>query len=233
MACARGKANPTADTRIRLFADSAGYCQNPGCLRHLFFEAGKHGEMKHFAEMAHIVAAADGGPRSNPALNAAQRGSYDNLILLCVICHTMIDKAPDKFPDPLVRSWKQNRADILAGLFGTSDLVSRREVRSMIEPIMDENLVILQTYGPGSEASHNPESDMPELWRRKVLGTVIPNNKRIVAWLESNRRHMIDGEPKVLEEFRQHTDDLIARHLEDVSGGRRYPAALAEMMTGG
>lgn len=103
----------------------------------------------------------------------------------------------------------------------------------MIEPIMDENLIILQTYGPGSEAGYNPESDMPELWRRKVLGTLLPNNKWIAARLDSNRKHMVNGESKVLEEFRQHTGDLIGRHLEDVCGGRRCPTASAEMMTGG
>lgn len=229
MGCSRGEANPSAITRIRLFAESAGYCQNPACTQALFVETAK-GSSAHFAEIAHIFAASDTGPRANPGLTEQERGAYENLILLCANCHTIVDKVPDDYPDSLMRQWKRDRANHLTALFGAMHLPSRTEVRQAIEPLMTANKVALDKYGPGTDARFNPESDAPEIWRRKMLGTIIPNNKRIAAILDKNRDHMIAEEPNVLEEFRQHIDDLIARHLEGVAGGRRYPRAMNRMM---
>ena len=68
LGCSRGRANPSANTRIRLFANSAGYCQNPACARALFVETAK-GDAVHFAEMAHLFAASNVGPRANTNLS--------------------------------------------------------------------------------------------------------------------------------------------------------------------
>lgn len=229
MSCSRGKANPSTGTRIRLFADSAGYCQNPACTRQLFVQTAK-GDTVHFAEMAHIIAASSGGPRPNVEITEAERGAYENLILLCANCHTIIDKTSDDYPDTLIRKWKEDRAEHLAALFGAAHLASRDEVRKAIEPLLTANRVALDTYGPATDAQFDPESDAPEIWRRKMLGAIIPNNKRIAAILDKNRDHMVADEPKTLEEFRQHIDDLIARHLEGVPGGRVYPQNMNRMM---
>lgn len=188
------------------------------------------GDTVHFAEMAHIFAASDDGPRANTNLSERDRGAYENLILLCANCHTMVDKLPDDYPNTLMVRWKRERADHLAALFAAAPLPSRAEVRQAIEPFMAANKVVLDTYGPGSDAQFDPESDAPETWRRKMLGVIIPNNKRIVAILDKNRDHMAVGEVTTLEEFRQHTDDLIARHLEGITGGRPYPPAMNWMM---
>ena len=75
--CSRGKANPKQNTRIRLFADSGGYCQNPGCAHELFLDLDS-GPI-HVAEMAHIFAANDDGPRGNVVLSEAERGTYETL----------------------------------------------------------------------------------------------------------------------------------------------------------
>ena len=97
MPCSRGAASPNAHTQRRLFAASAGYCQNPGCSNELFINAS--GKSIHVAEMAHVFAATDGGPRTNRALSEEERGSFENLVMLCANCHTMVDKAPEAFPD--------------------------------------------------------------------------------------------------------------------------------------
>lgn len=180
--------------------------------------------------MAHIFAASDIGPRGNSHLSHDERGAYENLILLCAICHTIIDKAPDDYPVPLVKQWKLDRADHLAALFGAISLASRADVRKAIEPFMNANKVVLDEYGPRSNSRFDPESDAPNIWRRKMLSIIIPNNKRIAAILDKNRDHMLGGESKTLEEFRQHVDDLVARHLEGVTGGRFFPRAMNQIM---
>lgn len=36
MSCAKGRVTVQNQTKLRLFADAAGYCQRPGCRRRLF-----------------------------------------------------------------------------------------------------------------------------------------------------------------------------------------------------
>lgn len=81
MACNRGKANPNAQTKLRLFADSGGYCQRPDCSNRLFVDTKTTNV--HLAEMAHIIAAGSDGPRADGSFTDEQKGSYENLLLLC------------------------------------------------------------------------------------------------------------------------------------------------------
>lgn len=228
MGCSRGQANPNQNTRLRLFADSAGYCQNPGCTCELFAELDS-GTI-HVAEMAHIFAASDDGPRGNAELSDEDRGAYENLILLCANCHAMIDKAPNEFPDVVIRRWKRERVERLTALFGVTHLPSREAVRAIIEPLMRENKHILDEYGPETDARYDPESNSAEIWTRKILTQILPNNRRILSILDVNTDHIVGDERTVLEAFRQHIDDLSARHLEGITGGRRYPEGMMTMM---
>jgi len=80
MSCPRGDAAPDQYTKLRLFAASGGYCQNPGCERQLFLDTGS--KRIHIAEMAHVFAANTEGPRANTELSEAERAAFENLILL-------------------------------------------------------------------------------------------------------------------------------------------------------
>ncbi len=180
--------------------------------------------------MAHIFAANDDGPRPNAELSEEERGAYSNLILLCANCHTMIDKASEDFPDSVILSWKRQRVERLAALFGAILLPSRDVVRSHIAPLMLENKHILDEYGPDTDARYDAESNGAEVWTRKMLTKILPNNRRILSILDANTDHMTSDERAVLEAFRQHIDDLTARHLEGIAGGRRYPEGMKTMM---
>ena len=74
MACPRGAASPDTHTQRRLFAASAGYCQNPQCSNELFIDAA--GKSIHIAEMAHVFAANNGGPRAKTGLSKEERGAF-------------------------------------------------------------------------------------------------------------------------------------------------------------
>jgi hypothetical protein len=226
MACSRGKANPDSVTKLRLFADSGGYCQKPGCAEPLFIDLASN--CIHIAEIAHIIAAGDEGPRADARTLGAQRGHYDNLILLCPTCHTTIDKAPDQFPDSLVTRWKRDHKQRIQHMFGAASYADRRLLRSRIESILVENRSVFDQYGPHLESMLDPESASAALWKRKVLTSILPNNRRLLAILDANRHLLTDRERAVLEEFRQHVDDLSARHLdiEYAGGGRAYPVGM-------
>ncbi|WP_186082694.1 hypothetical protein [Burkholderia gladioli] len=229
MACSRGAASPDAHTQRRLFAASAGYCQNPGCANELFVD--EAGASFHIAEMAHIFAANDNGPRAKAELSREERGTFENLIVLCANCHTKVDKAPDAFPDGMMLSWKREHAHKLQGLFGAVRVDERVAARQIIEPLLAQNFAIFEQYGPHIEAARNPESGAAEQWRRKMLTQILPNSRRILSVLDINRHLLQDGERLTVEQFRQHIDDLEAFHIEgNRQDASRFPENLSTIL---
>jgi hypothetical protein len=231
MACSRGAASPDSHTQRRLFAASAGYCQNPTCYSQLFEDAA--GQSFHIAEMAHICAANDGGPRANLDLCEEERGAFENLVLLCSTCHTRVDKVPDAFPDKIIQAWKREHANKLQGLFGATQFESRVAAREAVEPLLLENHSIFNQYGPHIEAAQNPESGASEQWKRKMLTRVLPNNRRMLAIVDANRTLLRHNEKPTLEQFRQHIDDLEAFHIEGLhQDASRFPGDFAKILEG-
>ena len=231
MACSHGAASPDAHTQRRLFAASAGYCQNPGCSSELFIDAA--GASIHIAEMAHVFAANDGGPRAKPGLSKEDRGAFENLIVLCANCHTKVDKAPVAYPDVMMLAWKREHASKLQALFGAVRVGSREEARRAVEHFLDQNLSIFHQYGPHIEAALDPESGAAEQWKRKMLTRILPNNRRILAILDLNRHLLDESERLTTELFRQHIDDLEAFHIEGCSlNASRFPEKLSRILEG-
>jgi hypothetical protein len=222
MANPRGAASPNAHTQRRLFAASGGYCQNPECANELFEDAA--GKSFHIAEMAHVFAANDTGPRANPVLTEEERGAFENLILLCANCHTKIDKAPEAYTDQMILKWKRDHASKLQGIFGVVQFDSRVTARQAVEPILAENHAIFDQYGPHIEAAKNPESGAAEQWERKMLTRILPNNRRLLTMLDANRLLLTTNERVLVEQYRQHTDDLEAFHIEGLrEDASRFP----------
>lgn len=229
MACARGAASPDSNTKLRLFSDAAGRCQNPECTLPLFRDIGK--KTIHVGEMAHVFAASDAGPRPNTQMSAAERGNYDNLILLCPTCHTIIDKAPDQYPDSLILDWKRRHVEQIGAVFGAIEYKDRPSVRAALEPMMEENLIIFKKYGPDNEYRFDPESEKARTWKSKMLETILPNNRMIFKVMEKNRSLMKPAEKDVLARFRVHISDLEARHVvgEPSADAERYPPGMAHI----
>lgn len=230
MTCDRGKATPDELTKLKLFAHSAGICQNPSCLTALFVSGAS--KQFHIAEMAHICAASASGPRGDLKLTEAERGSYKNLILLCPTCHTKIDKAPSDYPDETVMLWKARHKERITRAFGAHEYQSQAEARKAIEPLLAENRTIFETYGPHRIENQNPETELAAMWQKKVLEKVIPNNRTMLMILDANRDFLSKAEISTLEIFRQHVDDLEARHFNDMATGHatRFPSDMNTML---
>jgi hypothetical protein len=229
MTCSRGKASPDKTTQLRLFADSGGYCQNPKCLESLFKTIGD--KQIHIAEMAHVFSASDKGPRANQRLSEEERGAYENLILLCPTCHTIIDKAEEEYPDTIVLDWKRSHCEKIAELFRFIESPSRYLARETILPKLKENRVIFLRYGPETEGKFNPESGIPTIWCRKIRDMILPNNRYILRMLDANRKYLKDQELEILEAFRQHVDDFEAYHLGiSDEHGSQFPAGMDQIL---
>lgn len=229
MACPRGAASPDAHTQRRLFAASAGYCQNPSCNNVLFVEVPN--SSYHIAEMAHVFAASDNGPRPQKVLTPEKRGAFENLIVLCANCHTAVDKAPQAFPDSMMLDWKRGHANKLQTLFGAVKVKDRASARQQITPLLAENKVIFDNYGPHIEAAMNPESGSAEQWKRKMLTRILPNSRRILAIVDANRDLLHKNENRTLELFRQHVDDLEAFHIAgSKENASRFPGDFSSIL---
>lgn len=227
MACSRGKAHPNAQTKLRLFTDSGGFCQNQGCHNKLFV-----GDEKriHIAEMAHIFAAQDDGPRANADLSEEERGHYDNIILLCANCHTMIDKDPVTFTDSVIREWKHSHSEKLNAAFGVKKFQSREELRSEVRKLLLENAEIHKEIGPDNDYRHNPEAAEADAWQKRVVSTIIPNSNAMIRHLEANEELLNESELAVLAQFKMHVRGLTMKHISGMDiVNIRFPAQFADI----
>lgn len=228
MGCSRGKASPDTNTQRRLFAASGGYCQNPGCNQALFVEI--ETARVSVAEMAHIFAAQDDGPRANLQLTEQDRGEFSNLILLCANCHTVIDKRPENFPDSLILKWKSDHEARIAAVFGSVAYENRADARSALLALTARTGAIHDRVGPDNEYKWNPEADEAVEWQHHVRQTIIPTNRSVLALLDRNRRLLLQNEMEIVEIFRQHIEGVEQRHIfsSPLPSAPRYPAGISE-----
>lgn len=228
MTCNRGKASPDSHTKLKLFADSGGYCQNPDCNVNLFLNIGEADF--HIAEMAHIISAGDSGPRTKK-ISEEQKGEFSNLILLCPTCHTKIDKAANEFPESLIKKWKKEHSQKINTLFNIKLFTNREEVRKAILPLLNENRTIFNIYGPLTDERFNPESEMPKTWLSKIHSNILPNNRKILNILQKNYNLLSNDEAEIVEQFRQHVLDFESRHLNNEElNGVQFPSGMNNIL---
>jgi len=90
----------------RLDTLSGNQCAAPDCTKSLIAR-----DLKTIvSKICHIEAASDNWPRFNPDMTDDERRHFDNLILLCDECHSIIDNKENenKYPVALLKEWKQN-----------------------------------------------------------------------------------------------------------------------------
>jgi len=227
MSCIRGKASPDRFTQFKLFANSGGYCQNPACNEILYksFEANEI----HIAEIAHIISV-NKGARKNSKLSPEEKGSFDNLILLCPNCHTAIDKAEDSFPIETILKWKDEHQQKLYLTFGIKKFESRKDAKDALEHLLRENKLIFETYGPNTEERFNPESSTPKIWLRKIREFIIPNNRKIFELIKTNYSLLREDEKIEFDKFKLHLHDFEAKHLFSAEeNGSEFPTKINEI----
>lgn len=212
--------------RLRLFGEAAGHCLS--CLGKLFPE--EMGGLKHIAEMAHVIPHGDKGPRYEERPEGAfDVDSYENLILLCPTCHTIIDKNPEAYPRNTLLGWKSSHLSNLAKKQGIVRYEKRSQVREALVGGMAENRAIWEKYAPseGSDFEFDPESATAKTWSHRMRSVILPNHYRIQSIIGMNLHHATDGERGTFGEYQEHVRGLTARHVCDEPGGvSRFPAAM-------
>lgn len=90
----------------RLSILSNNECACPTCTNALVARDGR----TVIGKISHIEAASPGGPRYRAEMSDDERRSFENLMLLCDECHSIIDNAENEndYPVELLKEWKRD-----------------------------------------------------------------------------------------------------------------------------
>lgn len=219
-------------TQRRLFAASGGFCANPLCPSPYLFRDLEQEHVPTVAEMAHVIARSREGPRGEERLPEDERDSYDNLVLLCANCHTVVDdmRALGRYSVGLLSRWKRNHERRVSQVFEAPELQSREELVRRVSALLRQNYAIWSEYGPESEeARRHPGSDAATTWHREAKENILPNNRQILALVDRNARLLSDEELEVVERFRVHARAFARTQLGDPdSAAPRFPPEMRE-----
>ena len=173
----------------KLWAQCGGFCQNPNCNKYLFATIEDH--KVSLANVAHIIGHGQNGPRSEYELaEYIDKDGLENLIMLCLECHKIVDELEKQFPVSLMQNWKINHEKKITTLFDYPQIHSEKDLLSKIENLLLENQILFEEYGPFSKrALEGISGDTITIWRRRCLDTILPNNQRIIGLIEANKNN--------------------------------------------
>lgn len=183
----------------KLWAQCGGFCQNPSCNKYLFVEV--EDDVVSLANVAHIIGYGKSGPRSEHELaDYIDKDGIDNLIMLCLECHKVVDELENKFSVEQMQAWKTAHEVKINSLFAFPQIDDERELLEQVNELVTENRFIFEEYGPFSKkVLQGSSGDAINIWRRRCLDTILPNNQRIVGLIEANKRNF----PYPWEVYRQ------------------------------
>lgn len=214
------------DTVMRLVGAGAGWCYRPECTTGSLWHVLEDNTAVKLAEVAHIVAASSDGPRADSAARDELLVSFDNLLLLCPNCHTIIDKAPEAFSVELVRDWKNSHEQRVRDNLEIRKYTNREELNNEIYSLLLASRDIWQQYGPDSPSGQMLITDVSDVWRKRVFSDVIPGNLKVIKLIDANASLLESSELEIVSQFRLHAKALEERHLSGVinQAAPRFPA---------
>ena len=193
----------------QLWAESIGHCMNPACQVELYQDG------TNLGEMAHIVPHAEGGDVT-----------LENLLMLCLSCHTQIDRNRTESTVAQLKKWKDNRNSEIAQLF-EKKYPSFMELKAACVPILNRQLQIFSSYGPTDENAN--DNEIHELWV-KFEEELIANNTRLDLMLNTNRGLLHKENQNIVDQFSSHAREF-AKTREDSPTLRRnlFPAGILSL----
>lgn len=150
----------------RLDTLSGNQCAAPDCTRALIARDNESITSK----ICHIEAASENGPRFNSSMTDDERRHFDNLVLLCDECHTIIDNMENEkeYPVELLKEWKLNHeSKRLTALNSNTSLL-----RTAINQISDVNFDDIEVLDVETYDAFNIED--------KIKYNAIKRNKALI-----------------------------------------------------
>ncbi|WP_282094405.1 ABC-three component system protein [Epibacterium ulvae] len=91
-----------------LFGMSGNECAEPACSQRVIASATDVSDEAVIAQIAHIYALSDDGPRGKKGLTEKERNHHSNLLLLCPTHHTVVDSQYESYPASDLLHWKHS-----------------------------------------------------------------------------------------------------------------------------
>lgn len=105
--------------QLILCIQAGGRCEFDGCNNYLFEHHLTHKRF-NFAQMAHVVAFSELGPRGDVSDRPTDINNLDNLMLMCHPCHKQIDDFPEEFSRETLEGYKKAHEDRISLLTSAS-----------------------------------------------------------------------------------------------------------------
>ena len=141
------KRNYTQKTIKLLFAACGNQCAEPSCTNSVVIESNDQSDAMISAQICHIYAASNHGPRGRPGLTEKERNAPENLILLCPTHHGIVDGQHESYPANLLESWKQQheskyKKPVVEDVASVALRLST--AASLVDAVIDEELMRLR-----------------------------------------------------------------------------------------
>lgn len=211
----------------RLWGKAAGKCSHPTCdVNCLPFLDDK--DTVVVGEMAHVIARSVDGPRGR---SSDSDDGYPNLILLCPTHHRLVDKAPEgKFAVATLLQWKAEHEGRIAKVLEAPVFHERALLDQFVRPLLAENHVCWSIYGPESDAAkRNPNSTAGLFWPFRKLSLIVPNNRRLILAIQSNRTLFNNHEYRIAREFVEHAEGFERNCMTPTEDVPRFPQAFGRL----
>ncbi|MBP0021423.1 MAG: nucleotidyltransferase domain-containing protein [Cyanobacteria bacterium SBLK] len=173
----------------KLWSQCGGYCQNPNCNKYLFLDI--NDKSVTIAEVAHIIGAGRSGPRSEHTLaQFIDKNGINNLIILCLECHKVIDALEEQYSVGEIIKWKNQHSEKISALFQIPKITDENKILQEVNDLLEENKLIFDEYGPFSKkAIESSSGDVQKIWKKKCLETILPNNQKIIDLIHHNKNN--------------------------------------------
>jgi hypothetical protein len=177
------------NTARQLWAQCGGFCQNPKCNKPLFIAVAD--DSVSIANVVHIIGHGISGPRSDHELaDYIDRDGVTNLIMLCLECHKVVDELEKAFSVEEMQRWKSMHAGRIRSLFSIPNIRDEKALLAEVNDLLEENAALFRECGPYSaNVLGGLGGDGVKIWKKRCLDTILPNNQRIIALIENNKRN--------------------------------------------
>ncbi|MCU1680249.1 MAG: hypothetical protein JWQ81_988 [Amycolatopsis sp.] len=131
-------------TLAALWAVSNGQCYAPGCVMPVVLEV-RPGIYKKNSQVAHIYGVKPGAARYQDDMDAPERDSFANLLLLCLGHHEEVDGDEDRYPPETLEEWKTAHEGSANSVLNSLTVLDTKGLMELLTEIAEPPLNRLET----------------------------------------------------------------------------------------
>ena len=205
---------PTTVTLRSLYVLSGNLCANPKCNTVLINNSGTM-----VAEVCHIKAKKAGGKRYDSKMTDLERHDAKNLILLCNVCHKLVDTEDKKYTVPVLTKWKNDREAKFSAVGETLRqryLAQVSDEAETLDPVHPNSLDAFRAFLEHESYHHSLDEDTPTTvseYADKLRHLTLPDRDLLRAIIE--RIISLGGNRVNVYGLEVHPDDLKTLHVDD------------------